>query len=77
MHSKQKDEWKHTHTMRFHVDDSLSGHVDSEVNDEFSVWLNEQHGECGKVKATRGNEHDHLGVAFQKMEKLKSTWWNA
>ena len=54
-----------THTMMFHVDDLMSSHVDSKVNNKFSVWLNEQCGECGKVKATRGNEHDHLGMAFR------------
>ena len=28
------------HTVRFHVDDLMSSHVDSKVNDEFLVWLN-------------------------------------
>ena len=41
-----------THTVRFHVDDLMSSHVDSKVNDEFSVWLNKQCGKCGEVKAT-------------------------
>ena len=33
------------HTMRFHVEDLMSSHVDGKVNDKFSVWLNEQCGE--------------------------------
>ena len=40
-----------THTMQFHVDDPISSHMDEKVNNEFLFWLNEQHGECGKVKA--------------------------
>ena len=27
-------------TVRFHVDDLMSSHVDSKVNDEFAKWLN-------------------------------------
>ena len=27
------------HTIRFHVDDLLSSHVDPKVNDRFAVWL--------------------------------------
>ena len=54
-----------TQTMRFHVDDLMSSHVDSKVNDDFLKWLNEQCGECGEVKATRGNAHDYLGMTFR------------
>ena len=54
-----------TQTMRFHVDDLMSSHVDSKVNDEFLKWLNEQCRECGEVKATRGNAHDYLGMTFR------------
>ena len=28
------------HTMRFHVDDLMSCHVDKKVNDEFLEWFN-------------------------------------
>ena len=31
-------------TVRFHVDDLLSSHVDRSVNDEFHIWLNEKYG---------------------------------
>ena len=63
------------HSMRFHVDNLMSSHVDEKVNDEFSVWLNEQHGECSEVKATRGNVHDCLGLDSREV-KWKLTWWN-
>ena len=49
----------------FHVDDIMSSHVDKKVNDKFLVWLNQQHGEHGEVKATRGNAHDHSGMIFR------------
>ena len=65
MHSEQKNEWEHTHTVRFHVDDLMSSHMDGKVNDEFPAWLNEQHGEHSEVKATRGNAHDYLGMTFR------------
>ena len=32
------------HTIRFHVDDILSSHVDLKVNDEFLKWLNKTYG---------------------------------
>ena len=57
-----------THTVRFHVDDLMSSHVDEKVNDEFSMWLNKQCGECGEGKATQGNEHDCPGVIFRFKE---------
>ena len=47
-----------THTMRFHVDDSMSGHAGKKVNDKFLTWSNKQCSKCGEVKATRGNEHN-------------------
>ena len=54
-----------THTVRFHVDDSMSSHVDSKVNNKFSMWLNKQCTKCGEVKVTRGNEHNCLGMMFR------------
>ena len=42
-----------THTLRFHVDDSMRSHTDKKVHGKFSVWLNEQCDKCGEVKATR------------------------
>ena len=52
------------HTVRFHVDDLMSSHMDPKVNDEFLMWLNEMHGEYAEVKATRGEIHDFLGVVY-------------
>ena len=61
-----------TCTVRFHVDNSMSSHADKKVNNEFSMWLNEQHGKCGEVMATRENEHDCLGMTFRfKDRKVK------
>ena len=57
-----------THTVRFHVDNLMSSHVDEKVNDKFSTWLNKQHGEHGEVKAMRGNKHDYLGMIFRFKE---------
>ncbi len=31
-------------TIRFHVDDIMSSHVDSTVNDDFLTWLNKKYG---------------------------------
>ena len=57
-----------TQTLRFLVDDSMSGHVEKKVNDKFLKWLNKQHGEHGEVKATQGNKHDYLGMIFRFKE---------
>jgi hypothetical protein len=51
-------------TIKFHVDDLMSSHVDSKVNDEFLSWLNKLYGKHGEVKATRGKVHDYLGMVF-------------
>ena len=42
------------HTIKFHVDDLMSSHIDPRVNDEFDVWLNKKYGAYGAVKGTRG-----------------------
>ena len=57
---------KKQHMMQFYVDVPMpmSSHTDERVNDEFSVWLNEEQGEHTEMKATRGCMHDHLGIAF-------------
>ena len=52
------------HTVRFHVDDLMSSHVDSKVNDEFAKWLNRKYGKHGAVKVNRGKVHDYLGMVF-------------
>ena len=58
-------------TVRFHVDDLMSSHVNPAVNDEFLIWLNKKYGGYGKVKATRGHVHDYLGMTFDFSEKGK------
>ena len=52
------------HTVRFHVDDLMSSHVDTKVNDLFLIWLNKRYGKHGAVKANRGKIHDYLGMTF-------------
>jgi hypothetical protein len=53
-----------THTVKFHVDDLKSSHIDPKVNDHFLKWLNHKYGQHGEVKATRGKIHDYLGMTF-------------
>ena len=52
------------HTVRFHVDDLMSSHVDPKVNDEFLEWLNDMYGDLTEVKCNRGPIHDFLGVVY-------------
>ena len=59
------------HTIRFHVDDLMSSHMDPKVNDKFLVWLNKMYGKHGEVKATRGKIHDYLGMTFDFSKKGK------
>ena len=54
-------------TIWFHVDDLVSGHVDKKVINEFLKWLNEKHGSCGEVTATRGTKHNCLGMEIKFM----------
>ena len=56
-------------TIRFHVDDVMSSHVDPRVNDKFLKWLNDKYGSYGEVKATRGPVHDYLGMTFDFSKK--------
>jgi hypothetical protein len=55
VHGKQQ-------TVRFHMDDFMSSHVDPKVNDKVKKWLNENYRKYGKVKVTRGKIHDYLGM---------------
>ena len=59
------------HTVRYHVDDSWSSHVDPRVNDHFLKWLNKMYGQYGEVKCTRGKIHDYLGMTFDFTEPGK------
>ena len=51
-------------TIRFHVDDLMSSHVNAKVNTEFLKWCNDLYGTYGEVKATRGAKHDYLGMTI-------------
>ena len=57
------------HTVRFHVDDCKSSHVDPKVNDMFYDWLNRLYGHHGEVTVTRGPIHEYLGMTFDFYEK--------
>ena len=50
------------HTIRFHVDDIMSCHMNPIVNDKFSQWLEDMYGEYKAVKPLRGKVHDYLGM---------------
>ena len=58
-------------TIRFHVDDIKSSHVDKEVNDKFLAWIERTYGKKGKVKSARGKSHDYLGMIFDYSTKGK------
>ena len=59
------------HTIRFHVDDVMSSHVDKRVNDDFEKWLQKKYGGFKPVVAVRGPKHDYLGMLFDFSEKGK------
>ena len=59
------------HTIRFHVDDVMSSHMSSKVNDEFKNWMNKNYGSYCEVKESRGKIHDYLGMKFDFTEKGK------
>jgi len=52
------------HTLRFHMDDVMSSHENSKVNDEFGKWANKMYGEFADVKTTRRDVHEYLGMTF-------------
>ena len=59
------------HTVRFHVDDIMSSHVDSRVNDKFLEWLNRNYGNLKRVSGTRGRIHEYLGMTIDFLTKGK------
>lgn len=59
------------HTIRFHVDDVMSSHINPKVNDKFENWLNRNYGGLKKVTSTRGKVHDYLGMTFDFSVKGK------
>ena len=61
------------HTIRFHVDDLLSSHMDPKANDEFAKWLDLKYGQLKPCKIVRGTKHRYLGMIldFSVKGKLK------
>ena len=62
---------KKQQTIRFHVDDIMSSHVDPKVNDRFLEWLEKKYGQIGEVKSTRGKVHEYLRITFDVRRKGK------
>ena len=60
-------------TIRFHVDDIMSSHVDTAVNDKFLIWMNKKYGKHAPMKATQGSIHDYLGMTFDFSKKGEVT----
>ncbi|CAJ1948201.1 unnamed protein product [Cylindrotheca closterium] len=60
-------------TIRFHVDDLMSSHMDPKVNDEFAEWLNMRYGLIQACTIVRGKIHRYLGMTldFSVKGKLK------
>ena len=52
------------HTVRFHVDDLMSSHVDTKVNDKFQEVLQNTNGQINEVQVTRGKKHVYLGMTY-------------
>ena len=61
------------HTVRFHVDDTMSSHVDPEVNTNFYNWANKKYGKFKKLTVTRGKVHDYLGMTIDFSDARKSS----
>lgn len=57
-------ERKQKHTVRFHVKNILSLHVDPRVNDEFGKWAQSKYGKVKDIKITRGKTHAFLGMVL-------------
>ena len=53
---------KQQHTVRFHVDDILSSHMEAKLNDKFHECLDSTFGELKKVTVSRGKKHTFLGM---------------
>ena len=57
------------HTVRFHVDDVLSSHMDPEVNTKFGAWANKMYGTLKPVVLHRGDVHEFLGMTLDYSTK--------
>ena len=55
-------------TIRFHVDNILSSHLDPEVNSKFYQWCMSKYGELKPVKVKHGKVHDILGMQLDFAE---------
>ena len=52
------------HLVRFHVDDILSSHEDSKVNDYFALWAQRKYGRIKPVEVKRGKTFRFLGMTL-------------
>merc|ERR1711935_576412 len=59
------------HTIRFHVVDILSSHIDPKANDDFHKWAQSKYGTYKDVKCTRGKVHTFLGMTLDFRTKGK------
>ncbi|CAJ1959786.1 unnamed protein product [Cylindrotheca closterium] len=51
-------------TIRFHVEDLMSSHMDPKVNDKFSKWLNMRYGSIKACTIIRGKIHRYLEMTL-------------
>ena len=78
---------KKQQTIRFHVDNIMSSHVDRRVNDRFAKWAKEKYGKIKPVEVKRGKVHTFLGMTLdfstpgechvmqkEYIEDIVSTW---
>ena len=52
------------HTIRYHVDDVISSHLSSKVNDNLAKWANQTYGKLKPVEVHRGRVHEYLGMTM-------------
>ena len=55
---------KKQNTLRFHVDNIISSHVNPKVNDKFGEYSNEKYGKLKSVEVHQGKVHKFLGMNF-------------
>ena len=57
------------HTVRFHVEDILSNHVDPKVNIKFGEWANKTYGKLKLVEIHQGKVQKFLGMTLDLSTK--------
>ena len=64
---------KKHHTIRFHIDNLMSSHIDSEVNAFLLKWTNNIYGTYGEVQETHNKVHKYLAMTinFSDTGKVK------